>query len=384
MDWKIPLFKIYSDNSDIENVSRVIERGSNWANGPEIREFENDISEYIGTKYALTFSSGTSAMHALLLANEVGHGDEVIVPSFTFIATASTPLFVNAKPVFVEIEDRTYGIDPEDLKERITSKTRAIIPVHYAGCPCLIKEIKEIADDYNLFLFEDAAESFGARIKNQKVGSFGDAGIFSFCQNKIITTGEGGAIVTDSKEMYEKLKLIRAHGRLQTQDYFASSENIDYVALGYNFMMSTITAALGISQIKKVNKIIELRRDKAAYMNEKLSKIEGISLPMPAYDFYHVYQMYSIRVHENIRNDLTRYLSQKGIFTKVYFSPVHLTEFYQKRLGYTYGQLPITEKLSNQFLSLPMFPTLTELEMDYIVEEITNYFGDKNERGTER
>ncbi len=384
MTINIPLFKIYEDDEDIGAITSVIKRGNNWANGNEILEFEEKISEYIGTEYALTFNSGTSAMHALLLANGISQGDEVIVPSFTFIATANAPLFVKAKPVFAEIEDKTYGLDPEDLKERITLKTKAIIPVHYAGCPCLIKEIKEIAEDYNLFLFEDAAESFGGKVKNQMVGSFGDAGILSFCQNKIITTGEGGAIVTNSKELYEKLKLIRSHGRLETQDYFASSENMDYVTLGYNFRMSTIAAALGISQIKKVNKIIEMRRNKAAYMTERLSQIEGISLPQTAHDFYHVYQMYSIRVDENIRDSLIKYLSEKGISTKVYFPPIHLTKFYQNDFGYTLGQLPITEKLSNQFLSLPIFPTLTELEMDYIIEEIDNYLGDRDERGTRR
>lgn len=375
MTLTIPLFKIYEDDMDIEAVANVIKRGNTWASGSEILKFEKKISEYIGTKYALTFNSGTSAMHSLLLACGIGQGDEVIVPSFTFIATANTPLFVNARPVFAEIEDKTYGLDPENIKEKITSKTKAIIPIHYAGCPCLIEEIKEIAEDYNLFLFEDAAESFGAKIRDQMVGSFGNAGILSFCQNKIITTGEGGAIVTDSKEIYERLKLIRSHGRLETQDYFASSEYMDYISLGYNFRMSTITAALGISQIEKANKIVEMRRNKAAYLTERLLQVEGILLPRPIRDFYHVYQMYSIRVDGNIRDSLIRYLSGKGISTKVYFPPVHLTDFYQKHLGYTFGQLPITEKLSNQFLSLPIFPTLTELEMDYIIEEINNYFG---------
>ena len=373
MTWKIPLFKTYWDEEDIESVTNVIKRSSYWATGPEIQEFENKIAEYVGTKYAVTFNSGTSALHALLLAYDVRRGDEIIVPSFTFIATANAPLFVGAKPVFAEIEDKTYGLDPEDVKERITAKTKAIIPIHYGGCSCLIRELKEIAEDYNLLLIEDAAESLGAKIKEKKVGTFGDSTMLSFCQNKVITTGEGGAIVTDSKDVHEKIKLIRSHGRLETQDYFSSTGYMDYVSLGYNFRMPTMTAALGLSQIKKIDEIIKMRRDKAECMTEKLSKIEEITLPISPSDYFHVYQMYAIRINVNLRDDLIKYLSDKGIMTKVYFPPVHLTHFYKSKFGYKGGELPITEEVSDQVLSLPMYPTLTEKEIDYIIEKINNF-----------
>ena len=373
MYWKIPLFKIYRDEEDIKSVTNVIKRGSYWATGPEIQEFENKIADYVGAKYVVTFNSGTSALHALLLAYDLKQGDEIIVPSFTFIATANAPLFVGAKPVFAEIEDKTYGLYPEDVKERITKKTKAIMPIHYGGCPCLIRELKEIAEDYNLLLIEDAAESLGAKIKDKKVGTFGDSAMLSFCQNKVITTGEGGAITTDSKEVYEKLKLIRSHGRLEIQDYFSTTEDMDYVALGYNFRMSTMVAALGLSQLRKVDKIIKMRRDKAEYMTKKLSKIEEITLPIPPPNYFHVYQMYAIRINENLRNDLMKYLSEKGIMTKVYFPPIHLTHFYRTKFGYDRGELPITEEVSDQVLSLPMYPTLTEKEIDYIIEKIDNF-----------
>ncbi len=377
MSQNIPLFEIYWDDEDINNVTNVIKRGSSWANGTDILKFEEEISEYIGTKYALTFNSATSALHALLLAYGIGKGDEVIVPSFTFIATANAPQFVNAKPVFAEIEDRTYGLDPENVKEQITSKTRAIIPIHYGGCPCLINELKEIADDHNLLLFEDAAEAFGATVKGRKVGTFGDASILSFCQNKIITTGEGGAVVTDSKEIYNKLKLIRSHGRLETNDFFTSSENMDYVSLGYNFRMPTMNAALGLSQIKKVDSIINLRRENAAYMNNKLSKIKGVNLSIPPHYYHHVYQLYSIRVNEDIRDKLIQHLSKKGISAKIYFSPIHLTSFYRNNYKHNKGDLPFTEKISKQFVTLPMFPALTKMEIDYIAEEINSFLGDE-------
>ena len=373
MTWKIPLFKTYWDEEDTKSVTNVIKRGSYWATGPEIQEFENRISEYVGEKYTVTFNSGTSALHALLLAYDTKQGDEVIVPSFTFIATANAPLFVGAKPVFAEIEDKTYGLDPEDVKERITPKTMAIIPIHYGGCPCLIRELKEIAEDHNLLLIEDAAESFGAKIKDKKVGTFGDSSMLSFCQNKVITSGEGGAITTDSKEIYEKLKLIRSHGRLETQDYFSSTGYLDYVTLGYNFRMPTMIAALGLSQLNKIDKVIKMRRNKAEYMTEKLSTIKEITLPISPHDYFHVYQMYAIRINENLRNDLMKYLAEKGIMTKVYFPPVHLTHFYRNEFWYKGGELPITEEISNQVLSLPMYPTLTEKEIDDIVEEIDNF-----------
>ena len=377
MGWKIPLFKIYWDEEDIKSVTNVIKRGSYWATGPEIQAFEDKIADYVGTKYAVTFNSGTSALHALLLAYDLKQGDQVIVPSFTFIATVNAPLFVGAKPVFAEIEDKTYGLDPEDVKERITSKTKAIMPIHYGGCPCLIRELKEIAEDYHLLLIEDAAESFGAKIKDKRVGTFGDSAMLSFCQNKVITTGEGGAIVTDSKEVYEKLKLIISHGRLETQDYFTSTEYMAYVALGYNFRMPTMVAALGLSQLKKIDKIIEMRRERAEYLTEKLSKIKEITLPTSLPDYFHVYQMYAIRINENLRNDLMKYLSDKGIMTKVYFPPVHLTHFYRSKFGYKGGELPITEEISNQVLSLPLYPALTEKEIDYITEVIDDFLGGK-------
>jgi len=378
MTWKIPLFRIYWDEEDVEAVTEAIKAGMNWAVGPFVEDFEDLIANYVGTKYALTFNSGTSALHAALLAHGIKAGDEVIVPSFTFIATANAPLFVGAKPVFADIEEKTYGLDPEDVKEKITKKTKAIIPIHYGGCPCLIEELQEISGDHNLILLEDAAESLGAETKGKKVGSFGDSAMLSFCANKVITTGEGGCIVTNSKEIYEKSKLIRSHGRLETENYFSSAEYMDYVTLGYNFRMSNITAALGISQFKKINKIIEMRRDNAAYMSKKLSKIGSVTIPNPSKDFFHVYQMYTIRVGR--REDLMRYLIENGIMTKVYFPPVHRTKYYMAALGYK-NRLKVTEEVSKEVLTLPMYPALTRNEINYITDKIDVFIkGDNNGR----
>jgi len=238
----------------------------------------------------------------------------------------------------------------------------------------LIYELREIAKDNDVILIEDAAEAFGAMIDGKKVGTFGDAAVLSFCSNKVITTGEGGGIVTDSKEVYKKLKLIRSHGRLESGDYFASPEYMDYVDLGYNFRMSNITAALGIAQLKKADKIIGMRRKNAKYLTKKLSAIDEIILPSPPKGYFYVHQMYTIKVkrREKTRDALAKYLAKRGIMTKVFFYPVHLTHFYRK-LGYK-DRLPVTEKIANQALTLPMYPSLTRGEMDYIVGAIETFF----------
>jgi len=373
MSLKIPLFKIYWDKEDVQAVGNAIEKGMFWAIGPNIEEFEKRISEYIGAKYSAVFNSGTSALHAALLAHGVGDGDEVIVPSFTFIATANAPLFVGAKPVFVDIEDKTYGLDPEDVKEKITKKTKAIIPIHYGGCPCLINELRSIAKDNDLIMIEDAAEAFGATVNGKKVGTFGDAAVFSFCSNKVITTGEGGAIVTNSKEVYEKSKLIRSHGRLEGGDYFTSPKYMDYVDLGHNFRMSNITAALGMAQLKKVDKIIKMRRRNAEYLTKKLSAVDEVIPQQSPRGYFHVYQMYTIRLKRGSRDGLSKHLTRRGITAKVFFHPAHLTSFYRKKLGYSV-RLSVTEEVSKQVLTLPMYPSLTRGEMDYIARAVETFF----------
>jgi perosamine synthetase len=372
---KIPLFKIYWDNDDIAAVSKVIQSGVYWTTGPTLKEFEGKIADYIGAKYAVAFSSGTTALHSALVAQGIKEGDEVIVPSFSFISTANAALFERAVPVFADIERKTFGLDPEDVKEKITDKTKAIITVHYGGNPCLIRELKEVADDYHLALIEDAAESFGAAVGSKKVGTFGDSAMLSFCQNKVITTGDGGAIVTDSSDTCEKLKLLRSHGRLEPSDYFSSSEIADYVSLGYNYRMSDITAALGIAQLGKADRIIDMRRRNVVVFNEALLKVEQVVTPQNLDNYYPVYQLYTIMVKSGreTRDRLLKYLVDNGISTKVYFDPIHLTHFYKQVLGYK-TKLPVTEDVAGRVLTLPMYPTLTVEEIKYMAEKIEEFF----------
>ena len=375
MEWKIPLFKIYWDEKDVAEVTKAIKAGMNWATGPRVGKFEEMIANYVGMEYAVVFNSGTSALHAALLAHGIEPGNEVIVPSFTFIATANAPLFVRAKPVFADIEETTYGLDPEDVERKITTKTKAIIPIHYGGCSCRIKELKKIAEEHDLVLIEDAAQSLGAKVGDKKVGTFGDSAMFSFCAPKVITTGEGGAIVTNSGDIYNKLKLVRSHGRLDTQDYFSSAEYLDYVTLGYNFRMPNIIAALGITQLGKIDEIIKRRRGNAHYMGEKLSIVKEIKIPFPPKDSFHIYQMYSIEVKNGreTRDKLAKYLNENGIMTKIYFEPIHQSHFYKNELGYK-DKLPVTEEMALRILTLPMYPSIERKEIDYIADSIAAFF----------
>jgi perosamine synthetase len=374
MDWRIPLFKIYWDKDDIAAVNKAIRRGMEWAIGPEVAQFQENLAAYLKVKYCLTFNSGTSALHAIFLAYGIGPGDEVIVPSFTFIATANAVLFVGAKPVFADIEEKTCGLDPKDVEKKITPKTKAIIPVHVAGISCLIEELKSIAQKHKITLIEDAAEALGAKVGETKVGSIGDAAILSFCQNKTITTGEGGAVVTNSEDIYNRLKLIRSHGRLETKgsNYFSSTQYMDYVTLGYNFRISNITAALGVAQLKKLDKIIGMRRERAHLYDNALAKLGNVITPQVPPGYYHVYQMYNIMVPAKSRDGLMQHLTDNGIMTKVNFYPIHKTHFYKNELKYNVT-LPVTEKVSSQVMTLPLHPKLSRKEIDDITGCIADY-----------
>ena len=375
MSWKVPLFKIYWDNSDIDAVNEIIRQGSFWAEGSTIGKFEELIADYFNVKHAVVFNSGTAALHSLLSCHGITEKDEVLVPSYTFISTANAVLFVNAKPVFVDIEDKRFGIDPEKISEHITKNSKAIIPVHYAGLPCKIAEITKIAKEYHLLVFEDNAESFGSKYNDQLAGTFGDSAFLSFCQNKVITTGEGGAALTNDDDLYNKLLEFRSHGRTVTgTSYFNSVKKADYTHLGYNYRMPTMNAALGISQLNKIDKLISARRKVASEYMEKLKTIDQIILPYQNNINNNVFQLFSFLVKDpSKRNELINFLANKGIMSKVYFDPIHKSEFYQNTLKYNVT-LPVTEKISSQSLSLPIYPEMLSTDIDYVVDGIKEFF----------
>lgn len=377
MNKKYPLFDIFWDENDIEMVTNVIKRGSYWATGPEIREFEENLENYLNVKHCVVFNSGTSALHAVLLAYGITSG-EVIVPSMSFISTANCAILTGSKPVFAEIEEETFGLDPEDVEKKINNKTKAIIPMHYGGKVCKnIEILREIAAEYELFLIEDNAESFGAKVKDKFAGTIGHSGMLSFCQNKIITTGEGGAICTNDKEIYDRLQLIRSHGRVEQPgtNFFSNIYEMDYIQVGYNYRTPSMCAALGISQLKKVEDIIELRRQVGKYYDENLNQISQIQIIPELEGFRTVYQLYSVLLKNiEVREDLQNYLLDHGIYTKVYFYPIHLKTYYKEKFGYSEGDLPKTEEISKKILTLPFLLRSTHEDQDYIINTLKDFF----------
>ncbi|ABO34816.1 DegT/DnrJ/EryC1/StrS aminotransferase [Methanococcus maripaludis C5] len=368
---KIPLFKIYWDDEDISSVDTILKSGAFWSSGTQIKTFENNIAKYLGSKYCITFNSGGSALHALMLAHGLKPNDEVIVPSFTFIATCMAPKYVGSKPVFADIEEETFGLDPNSVLEKITPDTKAIIPVHYAGISCKIDELREIAEAKDLLLIEDAAEAFGAKYNNKFVGTYGDSSIFSFCQNKIFATGEGGCVVTDDEEVYNKLNLICSYGRISKENYFSSNCSVDYVDIGYNWRLPTILACLGISQLDKVEKLIKMRRKNAEYLNKNLNEIKGVKTINVENNNYAVYQLYSILLENTeLRGELIQFLNKKEISSKIYFDPVHKYSVFKS----ANVNLPVTEDISSKILTLPMYPHMTIEEMDYVIDCIEEFF----------
>ena len=373
-EWKIPLYKINHNKDDEIFVSKVIRRNMGWAIGPEINKFEKNLAEYVGTKFCISFNSGTSALHASLLSIGLKSNQEIIVPSFTFIATANSVLMAGGIPHFVDIEKENYGLDPVQTEHSISKNVKAIMPVHYAGLPCKINELRNIADKKKIYLIEDAAESLGSTTNKKMIGTFGDLSVLSFAPNKIITTGEGGAVLTNSKTLYEKLKLIRSHGRLETSNYFSSSLKPKYVTLGYNWRMPSMIAALGLSQLNRIEKLINMRRKNAHFISNKLKKFSEITLPTEPKHEKHVFQLYSILLPNfKQRNSLMAFLVKKGIMTKVYFEPIHTTQFY-KKVNFKKSELKNTLEISNRIISLPIYPDLTQNELQYIVDSISNFF----------
>ena len=378
MTWRIPLYKIFTDDEDVNLITKIIKRGNSWALGPEIEEFENELANYVGVDYCATLNSGTSALHACFLAYGLGNSDEIIVPSFSFISTANSVLFVGAKPIFADIEEETFGLDPDSIQSKINSNTKALVPMDYGGLPCKIFEINEIAKQKNIPVIEDAAESLGSKIHDSKIGSISDSSIFSFCGNKVLTTGEGGAVVTNSKDIYDKIKIIRSHGRIDTKNYFQNESESDYLQLGYNWRMSTLTATLGLTQLKKLDKLIVMRKKNAKHISSKLEKFKQIKFPSIPSGYDHIYQMFTIRLeNQTLRDNLHEFLTKKKIFSKVYFSPIHKTKFYQ-RLDNKIEKLPLTEKIASEVLTLPLYPNMDSEELNYLTESMAEFFESLN------
>jgi len=366
----IHLFEIDQQNSDVSTVTDSIERGSYWAKGPYVDEFESKIENHLDITHAVVVNSGTTALVAALKALGVGEDDEIIIPSFTFIATANAVRLVGAEPVFADIERHQYGLSPDSVEAQITDSTAAILPVHPYGTSCRIKELVTIAERHDIPIIEDAAEVFGAEYDGQKLGTYSNIAALSFCQNKIVATGEGGAIVTDDDELAEKVKLYRSHGRASS-DYFQSSESGQYTALGTNIRMSDLTAALGCSQLDRIDTLIRGRRRAAAQLDRGFDDIDGVHPHNPPENGTHVYQLYTVELAEGIeRQHVINTLEERNIASKVYWDPaVHQTEYYRQTKD-KISELPTTEDVAGRVLSLPMHPNLSKNETTRIVKTV--------------
>lgn len=344
---------------EIRAVTAVLRSGM-LAQGPKVAEFEAKFAKFIGTKYAIATSSGTTALHVALLAHGIGPGDEIITSPFTFIATANSILYTGARPVFVDIDEKTYNIDPEKIEKAITKKTKAIMPVHLYGQAADMTKIMAIARKHKLAMIEDACQAHGAEWRGKKVGSFG-TGTFSLYPTKNMTTGEGGMITTDSKTIYEKACLIRAHG---------SKVRYYHDILGFNFRMTDIAGAIGIEQLKKLPQFNKLRQKNAAFLNKNLTKIPGIIVPLPQKSAVHVYHQYTIRITEAFglsRDEVLNKLTEAGIGTAVFYPlPINEQKVYQN-LGYK-PNTPVAQKVTREVLSLPVHPGLKPKDLEYMVK----------------
>ncbi len=355
----------YIDEDDIEHVVKVLKSG--WlAHGPIVEEFEKMMAEIAGTKHAIAVSNGTVALKLILSWLKLQPGDEVIVPCFTFIATANAVLLAGGRPVFADIELETYNIDPAHVHELVGPRTKAIIAVHLYGHPADMKMLREIAEDYKLVLIEDAAQAHGARAPEGPVGSLGFAAAFSFYATKNATMGEGGAVTTNSDELAYFLKMIRNHG--QERKYF-------HVMLGENYRITSIQAALGVSQLKKLKRLNERRRQNAAKLTQYL-KNTGLILPVEKPGYYHVYHQYVVRVDAArvgiTRDQLASRLKEYGIETAVHYPlPIPDQPVY-KSLGYPPSSItcPNALKASKEVLSLPVHPKLSDSDIQYIAQVV--------------
>jgi perosamine synthetase len=364
MNQHIPIAKPITTEEELKAISEVLKSGI-LAQGPSVEKFENDFSKYNNVKKSIAVSNGTVALDLALKASGIKEGDEVITTPFTFIATSNSILYQNARPVFADIDEKTFNINPEDVLEKITDQTKAIIGVHLFGQPFDVKAIHEICNDHNLILIEDSAQAHGAEFEGKKVGSSG-TGCFSFYPTKNITTGEGGIITTDNDKIAELCKLLRNHG--QSSKYF-------HTILGYNYRMTDIQAAIGIVQIRKLDEFNAKRIQNAEYLNKHIH-LDGLELPYKENNVKHVYHQYVVKINKTInRNKFMEYLSSKGIGCAVHYPlPVHKQPLYQK-LGYNDENVkcPVATEVSECVLSLPIHPSLTNENLEYIVEIVNDF-----------
>ena len=363
----IPYSTQHIDQEDIQAVTEALQK-EYLTSGTTVNEFEEKVDQYVGAKYAVAVSSGTAALHAACAAAGIQEDDEVITTPITWVSSANAAFYCGGRPVFADIDPETYN-SPDEIEKKITKHTKAIIPVHYAGQPCDMANTHEIAQAHGLTVIEDAAHAIGAIYKGCKIGALSDMTIFSFHPVKQITTCEGGMVCTNNKELYEKLKLFRAYGMVKSQTTMEQEGPwfSDEMSLGYNYRLSDVQCALGISQMRKIDKLIERRREIARIYDFEFQNVEGIVVPKQSPDGISAYHLYPIQVDADKRKDLYMQFREAGIGVGVHYYPVYKNTYYQVS-GYKDICCKISEQFYERELSLPVHYKVTDDEVDYIVE----------------
>jgi dTDP-4-amino-4,6-dideoxygalactose transaminase len=369
---RIPFFRPSIDDLDVNAVAETLRSG--WlTSGPNVRELEAELAAYCGAKYVNAVNSCTAAMHLCLAAWGIGPGDEVITTVYTFSATATVIVHCGATPVLVDIREKDFNIDVEAIERAITSRTKAIIPMHFGGEPCRMDEIMEIARRHNLKVMEDAAHSIGTLYKGRQVGSISDAAAFSFYANKNITTGEGGALATNDEELSERVRVLTLHG--MTKDAWnrfdaGGSWRYDIKEFGFKDNLTDLAAALGRTQLKKIERLLDGRARVAARYYENLRDEEHLILPGFDEENRHAWHLFVVRVKNEQspvqRDDVIRQLAERGIGTSVHYIPLHYHTAYKNLERWNKGDFPVAERVFEGAVSLPIYPDMTNEEVDYV------------------
>ncbi len=360
----IPMSLPDINDADIQSVVSVI-RSGRLALGSQAVEFERLVAEYVGVKYALAVSSGTAALHLLVRSLALGPGDEVLVPSFTFAASVNAILYEGATPVFVDIEPDTYNLDPHDVAQKVTPRTKAIMAVDVFGHPAEWDALTSIAQQYGLRVIDDSCEALGAEYKGRKLGSFGDAAAFAFYPNKQMTVGEGGMIVTDDDEIARLCRSMRNQGRPEMGAW------LEHERLGYNYRLDEMSAALGVSQFKRLETFLAKREKVAQMYTERLQALDWIRPPLVRLDVRMSWFVYVVTLMEGLQRDaVIQTLADQGIPARGYFAPIHTQAYIYEQMGDLRGTLPVTESISGRTIALPFHNNLGEAQVEIVVEAL--------------
>lgn len=373
----IPYGKQTIEQDDIQAVIDVL-KSDFLTTGPKIAEFEQTVADYVGAKYAVAISNGTSALHAACFAAGIGPGDEVITTPLTFAASANCVLYCGGTPVFADVDPKTYNIDPEDIRRKITDRTKAIIAVHLAGQPCDMDAIHSIAREHGLIVIEDGAHALGSVYKGKKVGSLSDMTTFSFHPVKPITTGEGGMIVTDNGDFYKKMVLFRSHGITRDDSMMTRNDGpwfYQQFDLGYNYRITDIQCALGCSQMKKLDRFLARRKEIVARYNEAFADCDNIITPYQLSDTESGWHLYIVQVKNCDRRQVFENMREKEIGVNVHYIPVYMHPYYQEH-GYENVHCANAEEIYSHIISLPLYPGLTSEQQDYVIDTLKSLCGE--------